>query len=163
MIRLKTLLMVGATLAMIASGAAKAAADDATVKAGYLSCHVSSGFGLIIGSSRDLACTYTTGGGKTEHYKGSITKFGADIGYLSSGVILWTVLAPSSTTAPGALAGNYAGATASATVGVGAGANALIGGFNKSITLQPVSIEGTNGLNVAAGVATINLDYVPGE
>ena len=59
----------------------------------------------------------------------------------------------------GALAGAYAGATASATVGVGAGANVLVGGFNRSITLQPVSIEGNTGLNVAAGIGEITLHY----
>lgn len=95
-----------------------------------------------------------------EHYKGQINKFGADIGYLQSGVILWTVVAPSDTIGKGALAGHYAGATASATVGIGAGVNALLGGMHSSISLQPVSVEGNNGLNVAAGVATMNLDYV---
>ena len=38
---------------------------------------------------------------------------------------------------------------ASATVGVGLGANVLVGGSGNSIALQPVSIEGTTGLNVA--------------
>ena len=154
----KRILMAGAALALIASAAPKAMAQD--VKAGYLSCHVSSGFGIIIGSSRDLSCTYTAADGKTENYKGEINKFGADIGYLASGVILWTVLAPANTSAPGALAGHYAGATASATAGVGAGVNALTGGMHDSISLQPISIEGNNGLNVAAGVATMNLEYV---
>ena len=130
------------------------------VKVGYLSCHVSSGFGIIIASSRDLSCTFTSSDSKsTENYKGSINKFGADIGYLQSGVMLWTVLAPSNTTAPGALAGHYAGATASATLGVGAGINALAGGLHGTIALQPVSIEGNTGLNVAAGVATMDLEF----
>ena len=87
------------------------------------------------------------------------SKFGADIGYLQSGVILWAVLAPTTNLGQGALAGHYGGATASAAVGVGAGANVLVGGFNSSIALQPVSIEGQNGLNVAAGVASMNLTF----
>jgi hypothetical protein len=131
-----------------------------TVKMGYLSCHVSSGWGIIFGSSRDLDCTYTPNSGAPEHYKGEITKFGADIGYLQSGVIIWAVLAPSRITVASALSGHYAGATASATLGVGAGVNILVGGMHSSITLQPISIEGNNGLNVAAGVATMNLHYV---
>jgi hypothetical protein len=97
--------------------------------------------------------------GYTEFYTGSITKFGADIGYLSSAVMIWAVLAPTTNLGQGALAGTYAGATASAAVGVGAGANVLIGGFNHSIALQPVSIEGQNGLNVAAGVASLSLKF----
>jgi hypothetical protein len=93
----------------------------------------------------------------TEYYTGSISKFGADIGYLSSAVILWAVVAPTTNLGQGALAGHYAGATASAAVGVGAGANVLIGGFKHSIALQPVSIEGQNGLNVAAGITELSL------
>jgi hypothetical protein len=134
--------------------------EPKTIKTGYLSCHVSSGWGIIFGSSRDLDCTYTPNSGEAEHYKGNITKFGADIGYLQSGVIIWAVLAPARITVASSLAGHYAGATASATLGVGAGVNVLIGGMKSSITLQPISIEGNNGLNVAAGVATMDLHYV---
>jgi hypothetical protein len=135
--------------------------DKGEVKVGYLSCHVASGWGIIFGSSRELDCSYTpAGGGEAENYKGDINKFGADIGYLQSGVILWQVLAPSNTIGKGALAGHYAGATAGATAGLGVGAHVLVGGMHSSISLQPVSIEGNTGLNVAAGVATINLEYV---
>jgi hypothetical protein len=135
-------------------------AQPETVKTGYLSCHVSSGWGIIFGSSRDLDCTYTPNSGQPEHYKGEITKFGADIGYLQSGVIIWAVLAPSRITVASALSAHYAGATASATLGVGGVVNVLVGGMHSSITLQPISIEGNNGLNVAAGVAMMNLHYV---
>ena len=130
------------------------------VKIGYLSCHVSSGFGIILASSRDLSCSFTSSDGKTvENYKGEISKFGADIGYLQSGVILWEVLAPANTTAPGSLSGQYAGATAGATLGLGAGLHVLTGGLHGSIALQPISIEGNTGLNVAAGVETMTLEY----
>jgi hypothetical protein len=131
-----------------------------TVKTGYLTCHVASGWGFIIGSSRDIRCAYSSKT-HTEHYRGSISKFGADIGYLKSAVLLWAVAAPTTDLGRGALAGSYAGATASVSLGVGAGANVLIGGFKKSIALQPVSVEGQNGLNVAAGVAAMTLHYVP--
>ncbi|HKF28632.1 MAG TPA: DUF992 domain-containing protein [Candidatus Binataceae bacterium] len=132
---------------------------SAAVRAGYLTCHVSSGWGFIFGSSRDMHCSYAMQPGYTEYYTGSISKFGADIGYLSSAVMIWAVLAPTTNLGQGALAGTYAGATASAAVGVGAGANVLIGGFNHSIALQPVSIEGQNGLNIAAGVAALSLKF----
>jgi hypothetical protein len=68
-------------------------------------------------------------------------------------------LAPTNNLGQGALAGHYAGATASAAVGVGGGANVLIGGFKNSIALQPITIEGQNGLNVAAGVAALSLHF----
>ncbi|MGB3551624.1 MAG: DUF992 domain-containing protein [Candidatus Binatus sp.] len=142
-----------------APAAAPASGGGAAVRAGYLTCHVSAGWGFIFGSSRKLNCAYALQPGYTEYYTGSITKFGADIGYLQSGVIMWAVLAPTTNLGQGALTGHYGGATASAAVGVGAGANVLVGGFNSSIALQPVSIEGQNGLNVAAGVAELTLKF----
>ena len=156
-------LALALTLGAFAAPRARADETQATVRAGYLTCHVSSGWGFIFGSSRDLQCSYALQPGYTEYYKGSITKFGADIGYLQSGVIVWAVLAPSTNLGQGALAGHYGGATASATAGVGAGANVLIGGFKNSIALQPVSIEGQNGLNVAAGVAQLTLTFNKGK
>ncbi len=145
--------------AQAAAPAAAPASGSATVRAGYLTCHVSSGWGFIFGSSRKLNCAYALQPGYTEYYTGSITKFGADIGYLQSGVIMWAVLAPTTNLGQGALAGHYGGATASAAVGVGAGANVLVGGFKDSLALQPVSIEGQNGLNVAAGVVEMSLKF----
>ena len=145
--------------AMAQPAAPAPAASGAAVRAGYLTCHVSAGWGFIFGSSRKLNCSYAMQPGYTEYYTGSITKFGADIGYLSSGVILWAVMAPTTNIGQGALEGHYGGATASAAVGVGAGANVLVGGFNGSLALQPVSIEGQNGLNVAAGVVEMTLKF----
>ena len=144
----------------IAALAAPASAQSA-VKVGTLSCNVASGFGFIFGSSKALNCTYSGVGGQYEHYMGNITKFGADIGYTSGGIIVWTVVAPVAAMHPGALAGAYAGATGSATIGVGLGANVLVGGSNNTIALQPLSIEGNTGLNVAAGVASIQLTPAP--
>lgn len=135
---------------------APAKADEPTVKAGVLTCNVDSGFGFVFGSSRSLRCVYS-GSGRNENYTGKIAKFGVDVGYIQSAVIVWAVLAPASTLAPGALGGNYGGVTGGATVGIGADANVLVGGSNKSIALQPVSIAGNAGLNVAAGIADITL------
>jgi hypothetical protein len=137
------------------------AAAQSAVNVGTLTCNVASGWGFIFGSSKAVNCTFAGVGGRYEHYTGNITKFGADIGYTSGGVLVWTVVAPVGAMVPGALGGNYAGATASATVGVGVGANALIGGSNNTIALQPLSIEGNTGLNVAAGVAGIQLNPAP--
>jgi hypothetical protein len=145
----------------LAALAGTASAQGSAVKVGNLTCNVSSGFGFIFGSSKALNCTYAGVGGRYEHYTGTINKFGADIGYTSGGVLVWTVVAPVGAMVPGALAGSYGGATASATVGVGVGANALIGGSNNTIALQPLSIEGNTGLNVAAGVAGISLIPAP--
>ncbi len=130
------------------------------VRIGTLSCNVAGGWGFVFGSSKALHCTLTPGPGRPEHYAGSISKFGVDIGYTNGGVLVWAVFAPSTNVGPGALSGSYVGATGSATVGVGAGANVLVGGSNRTISLQPVSIEGNTGLNVAAGIGAITLRLV---
>lgn len=131
------------------------------VKVGVLTCNVSSGFGFVFGSSRSLNCTESPGPGHPEHYIGTINKFGVDIGYINGGVLVWSVVAPTATPLPCSLAGSYSGAAATATAGVGAGVNVLVGGNGNSISLQPVSIEGTTGLNVAAGIASMSLQCAP--
>ena len=98
--------------------------------------------------------------GTVEHYVGHIDRFGVDVGYAAGGVIAWAVVAPSNDLGHGALDGKYGGLTAGATAGVGVAANMLVGGSQdalKTISLQPVSIEGNTGLNVAAGVAELTL------
>ena len=131
------------------------------VQVGTLTCNVSGGWGFVFGSSKAVRCSLSHPGGPPEHYAGSINKFGVDIGYTQGGVLVWGVFAPTANLAPGALTGNYVGATGSATVGVGAGANVLVGGSNRTISLQPLSIEGNTGLNVAAGIGSISLRYQP--
>jgi hypothetical protein len=129
------------------------------VRIGTLGCNVAAGWGFVFGSSKALHCTLTPGWRHPEHYAGTISKFGVDIGYTSGGVLVWAVFAPGPYVGPGALVGNYVGASASATVGMGVGANVLVGGSNRSISLQPLSIEGNTGLNVAAGIGAITLRY----
>jgi hypothetical protein len=129
----------------------------ANVNAGVLTCNVAGGWGFVVGSSRDLQCVFSPTSRPPERYNGSISKFGVDIGYQQSSVIVWTVVASSASPNAGSLAGEYGGVTGSASVGVGAGANVLVGGSGNSISLQPVSIEGTTGLNVAAGIAALSL------
>ena len=153
--------LAGAALLVAATAADVPAEAQSGVKAGFLTCNVSSGWGFVFGSTRHLRCSYSSGAGPVERYAGTISKFGVDIGYVQSAVMVWGVIAPTATMAPGSLAGDYAGVTASATVGGGVGANVLVGGFNKSITLQPLSIEGNTGLNVAAGIGAIRLKYEP--
>jgi hypothetical protein len=131
-----------------------------TTKAGTLTCHVDRGFGFVFGSSRNLACTYTSAKDRqVQHYTGDISKFGVDIGYIESGVIVWAVLAPTTDLTAGALSGGYVGVTAGGSAGAGAGGNVLTGGSSRTLSLQPISIEGDIGLNVAAGIAAITLKY----
>jgi len=148
--------VVAAATIVAAAASAGPAAAQGGVQVGTLTCNASGSIGFIFGSSKSIACTFSAPRG-LEYYRGSISKFGVDIGYTRGGVLLWTVVAPTADLHRGDLAGSYAGATASATVGVGVGANALIGGSGNHIALQPVSIEANRGLNVAAGVASMTL------
>jgi hypothetical protein len=152
-------LPVAAAAMIVGTLAAQPPAQAAvTTKVGTLTCHVDSGFGFVFGSSRSLACTFTSArNGQVQHYSGDIAKFGVDIGYIQSGVIIWSVLAPTTDLGAGALSGGYVGLTADGSIGGGAGANILTGGSTHTASLQPVSIEGDEGLNVAAGIAAITL------
>ena len=151
-----------AKLAVIAAAAVVAgtAAAQDRVQAGQLTCDISGGIGLIFGSQRTLNCTFAPSvPGPAEFYAGTLTKLGVDIGVTAGGAMVWLVYAPTSRPA-GALAGSYGGAAAEATVVAGFGANVLIGGSNRTVELQPVSLQGQAGLNVAAGVAGIDLRWV---
>lgn len=128
--------------------------------AGVLTCHVDSGWGFIFGSSLTLQCTFS-GVARVEHYAGTISRFGVDIGYLQSGVIVWGVLAPATTVAAGSLAGEYGGVSVGAAAVVGAQASLLIGGSNQSLSLQPPTIEGDKGIDIAAGIAAMSLKFQP--
>jgi hypothetical protein len=127
------------------------------LKVGALRCDVSGGLGLIITSSKDMRCVFTSVRGYQERYYGRIRQFGLDIGATDQGVLVWDVFAPSEGPKHGALAGNYVGVDASATIGAGLGANVLVGGSHRSFTLQPLSIEAQTGLALAAGVASMTL------
>ena len=133
------------------------AQDAQRTKVGTLTCDISGGIGLIITSKKDVTCMFTPSApGPREVYVGSITKFGLDLGATTGGEMIWAVYAPSNRAFRRA-GGHYVGASAEATVGAGVGANVLVGGSNRTITLQPVSVQGQTGLNVAAGVAGLDL------
>ncbi len=153
---LSTLAVLAVAAAVTLPAPAMAQGRDRT-KVGTLTCDVSAGIGLIIASKKELACMFTPSSpGPREVYSGSIRKFGIDVGATAGGEMIWAVFAPSNKLF-GALAGQYVGATAEATVGAGVGANVLIGGSDRTVTLQPLSVQGQAGLNLAAGVAELNL------
>jgi hypothetical protein len=145
-----------ATAILIATAASASAGSG--VKVGVLSCHIEGGPGFILGSSKEIDCVYR-GGGRKERYAGTIRKLGIDIGFTSDTSVSWAVFAPGKTKR-GALEGYYSGASAEATVVVGLGANVLIGGFKKTLNLQPLSVQAQTGLNIAAGITGLRLDYV---
>ena len=153
-------LSVVAALAIVAAAtlpvSTMAQAPNRT-KVGTLTCDISGGIGLIITSHKDVACMFTPSQpGPREVYTGSINKFGLDLGATAGGEMIWAVYAPS-TRKFGALAGHYGGVSGEATVGAGVGANVLVGGSSRTVSLQPVSVQGQTGLNLAVGVAELNL------
>jgi hypothetical protein len=144
-----------AALALAVVSLDPAAAQRA--KTGVLDCDVSGGWGWIIGSSKAVNCVFTPDQpGPREAYVGEISKFGLDIGATSRSAMTWAVYADT-VGGRAALAGDYAGATGEATVAVGLGANVLVGGSNRTVALQPISVTGQVGLNLAVGVAELHL------
>ena len=137
--------------------AAISGADAQNTQVGALTCDVSGGIGLIVGSQRTMVCSFRNSRGEIEYYNGLITRFGLDIGATVGGQMVWSVFAPSGRVSRFALAGSYAGASGEATVGAGLGANVLVGGSDRSVALQPVSLQGQAGLNLAVGVANLEL------
>jgi hypothetical protein len=134
-------------------GPADAAAG---VNVGSLNCRVAGGSGFIFGSTKSLSCLFTRHDGTGERYSGEIKKYGVAPGFTENAYMIWLVFAPGQVS-KGALAGTYVGASAAAAAGLGLGANVLLGGSNDQIALQPASVEGIVGLNVAAGFGQIVL------
>ncbi|MDW4496429.1 DUF992 domain-containing protein [Sulfitobacter sp. D35] len=160
----------GAALLAGAGGAATMAAaqDNETVdhvEVGSLSCDVGEGTGYVFGSTRELTCTFnpTTEGQADEVYVGEINRYGVDVGKTDKGAMSWLVFAPTeSEWQEGGLNGVYRGVSAEATVGVGLGANAMVGGSEDTLALQPISLNTQQGLNFAVGVGEIELQRVQG-
>lgn len=128
------------------------------VRVGLLTCQVDGSRGHLLGSRRELSCIFeNVGGGPIEHYAGEIRRIGIDVGSTSYSDIAWAVFSLAEPYAPGALQGTYAGLSAGVAIGYGLGANLLIGGLERSFALQPISVETTQGFNLAIGVAALNL------
>jgi hypothetical protein len=147
--------LVGAA-AMAAAATVPADAQPQRVQVGTLACSISAGVGMIVASQRNVSCNFQPDGGPPEAYTGTMTRIGVDVGFTTGGAMVWGVFAGTNRFA-GMLNGTYAGATAEATVAAGLGANVLVGGSNRSVALQPLSVQGQVGLNVAAGVGALEL------
>ncbi|GIL02157.1 MAG: hypothetical protein BroJett030_20560 [Alphaproteobacteria bacterium] len=145
-------------IAAIAGGGPADAQSSKPVRVGLLTCQVDGSQGHILGSRRELSCIFeSVAGGPVEHYAGEIRRIGVDIGSTRYSDIAWGVFSLARPYAPGALQGTYAGLSGGLAVGVGLGANVLIGGLEQSFALQPISLEATSGFNLALGVAQLNL------
>jgi Protein of unknown function (DUF992) len=135
-----------------------AAPAQSNAQVGTLSCDVSAGVGMILMQKQTLICQFTpANGGPPETYLGRIDEFGVALGAVSQGRLIWGVVAPATGLARGALSGTYTGVGAQASAGAGVGANVLVGGTGRAFSLQPVSVQGQTGVNIAGGVTTVTL------
>src|ERR1700739_341470 len=127
------------------------------VRVGVLECRGGASIGFVVGSVTNLGCVLRIEGLPEDRYIATIRKVGVDLGITQETALAWGVYAPVNQLGPGDLAGDYAGAQGSASLGVGAGGNVLVGGSNNSIALQPLSVQGQVGVNVAAGLESLEL------
>ena len=149
--------VVAAALVMVVG---PADAQPRQIQVGTLTCSMSASIGLIVGSQKNVNCVLKGQPGEPEEaYSGTMTTIGIDIGVTSGGVIVWTVFADTDRYA-GMLAGTYTGATAEVSIAAGLGANVLVGGSNRTVALQPLSLQGQVGLDIAGGIGQLELHPV---
>ena len=151
----RLIILAGVAAALTASLAGANAQER--VQVGVLECRGGASIGFIVGSVTNLGCVLRIDGMPEDRYVATIRKVGVDLGITQETALAWGVFAPTRRLGPGDLSGNYAGAQGSATIGVGAGGNVLVGGSNNSIALQPLSLQGQVGLSVAAGLESLEL------
>jgi hypothetical protein len=135
------------------------------VRAGILQCEGGQNVGYVVGSTTSLQCVFQSEGRRPEPYIATLRRLGLDLGITDQTKLTWAVNAPNTRVGRGDLAGSYGGVGANASVGIGGGGNFLVGGPANAYALQPISLQGQTGLNVAAGVASIELEpvqFVPG-
>jgi hypothetical protein len=145
------------TLLVASVAAASAQQPMPRVQVGILECRGGASIGFVVGSVTNLGCVLRVDGAPEDRYIATIRKVGLDLGITQESALAWGVYAPVARLGPGDLAGDYAGAQGSATLGVGVGGNVLIGGSNNTIALQPLSVQGQVGVNIAAGLASLEL------
>ncbi len=136
-----------------------AVSAQSVVQVGTLSCRLAPTVGLVIGSRQRMTCQFVNATtGRRESYRGTMGRLGLDVGISAGGALVWGVRARSANLAPRALAGTYGGASGDLALGVGLGANVLVGGSQRSVVLQPLSVEGSVGVNLALGIASLRLE-----
>jgi Protein of unknown function (DUF992) len=148
-----------AALIALACGDIASAQAQQRFQTGTLTCRLGPSVGLIVGSRQRMDCRFTKSQGGVERYFGSVTRFGLDLGITAGGVMTWAVFARTRSMGRGVLAGNFVGASGDISFGPGIGAKALIGGSRRSAMLQPLSVSGRVGVNLAVGVAGLTLRF----
>ena len=152
--RLVTTVVAAAAVVSVLSAAES---QSRRIQVGTLTCSLSAGIGLIVGSRRNVSCLFRGVPGEPDDpYTGTMTRLGLDVGITGGSVIIWTVFADTNRY-KGMLTGTYTGASAEMSIAAGLGANILVGGSNRTVALQPLSVQGQIGLDIAAGVGSLDL------
>ena len=128
---------------------------EARTRVGVLRCYVDGSTGYVVGSDARAHCIFS-GNTRREHYRARIANYGLDVGYTNRAVLVWAVYAPSDYRYR-ALRGSYVGGGADAALGLGGGGNVLVGGNNRTVSLQPLSISGQEGVNLRVAVKEVEL------
>lgn len=150
---------IALTSALAAGSALAQQQENAGVQMGTLTCEATEITNAIVFTETKLACIYEGSDGLTEEYVGDVDKIGIDLSIKSNVTMVWAVVAPTDTTYQAhQLAGTYVGASADASIGVGAGANVLVGGGDEGFALQPLSVEGIEGVGVSLGIQSFELE-----
>jgi hypothetical protein len=147
-------------LIVILAAPADAQSPPSWTQAGMLRCVVDPSIGFIIAGHQSMQCQFTQNAPSPippQAYQGALNMVGLNIGISAGGVFGWAVFAPTVGIPAGALAGEYVGASGDIGLGVGVGANVLVGGSGRTFALQPLSLEGSVAINVALGVSSLKL------
>lgn len=138
----------------------RAQALQSWTQVGTLSCKVDPNIGLIIAGHQPMECLFTPNAPEPpQSYDGAINTVGLNVGISAGGVLGWAVFAPTNGVPAGALAGDYVGVSGDIGIGVGAGANVLLGGSGRTFALQPISLQGSIALNVVLGISSLTLRW----
>ena len=155
----RVLLGLSLSAAVLVPGSALHA-ETGGVNAGVLTCVIDGGVGLLVFSSKQMDCEFASVNGRKDLYTGNVKKFGLDVGITGKTYVKWVVFAPVGRPRAGGLAGTYVGVSGEATAGAGVGANGLVGGSDRTFSLQPFSASVQTGLNLALGVGSMTLEAV---
>jgi hypothetical protein len=142
------------------AGSLAGAQANPAVHAGVLECRGGQNVGFVVGSVASLECVFQSPGRRPEAYMATVRRIGVDLGVTAQTQFTWAVNAPGARLGYGGLAGTYGGVGANASIGIGGGGNFLVGGPRNAYALQPISVQGQTGLNVAAGIAGLELEPV---
>jgi hypothetical protein len=155
---LKRLLIVAALALIALASPTGTKAQPSWTQVGVLTCRLNPSIGFVIAGHQSMECSYQPAGPfPPQPYQGAFNMVGLNVGVTAGGILSWTVFAPTTGVPAGALAGEYVGASGDIGIGIGAGANILLGGSGRSIALQPLSVEGSVAFNVAVGVSMLKL------